>query len=289
MPPALPRPPSRRHPRRGGRDGFTLVEMLAAMAVFVLLALMTAQLLRTAALTTANSTKHLNADGQARLVFDRMQMDLGRMLKRSDVHFEFDKAAGNDRFYFYSEAPGFFGAGVASPQQSDVSLIGYQVASHQLQRLGKGLAWSQVAFLPSTFTIAPGDADFHVLGAAVFRMEIAFLVRQDDTSLLLTDTPPAPGPAFQNLWAIVVAIAILDPDSQKIVSGYDGLVSALPDFTGSRTLSLAAAASPGAAAVNPLMDAWRTAVNDPAFARTAQIPAQAAAQVRTYQRVFSLK
>jgi prepilin-type N-terminal cleavage/methylation domain-containing protein len=84
--------------------------------------------------------------------------------------------------------------------------------------------------------------------------------------------------------AIVVAIAILDSNSRKIMTPAQlgNAAMNLPDF---QEPSLSAATSPTLMAT-----AWQSALNktNPTFASTAVIPSAAAAQIRVYQRYFSL-
>src|SRR4051794_37602138 len=93
------------------RAAFTLTEMIIAMAVLTLLVTFVAQLVNSATILTTNSRKHMDADSQARLVFDRMGGDFSRMLQRSDVDYVFSKQDGNDKMFFYSEAPAYYDGG----------------------------------------------------------------------------------------------------------------------------------------------------------------------------------
>ena len=139
---------------RSRAAAFTLIELLTSMAVLVLLVVAVSQIVNgTTTLSTANR-QHLDADNQARLVFDRMALDFGRMLKRPDVDYIFAPQAGDDKFFFYTEAPGFFyngtgGTAIEASAQSPLSLVGYRVNSqgqkdpYQLSRLGKGLQWDE--------------------------------------------------------------------------------------------------------------------------------------------------
>jgi len=274
------------------RRGFTLVELLTASAVMLLMVAMIVVLLHTASFAIANGGKHLDADGQARQLLGRMQMDFERMLKRDDVYFRFSKLQGNDRCTFYSETSGLFAGGTAPARQSTLSLVSYQFDdSHRMVRYGQGCQWGDVAFSASTEPVlVPTNGE--VISPSVFRFELAFLIRQGDTSLLLTGTPPAPGSqAFQNLRGILIAIAVLDANSQKLLQpgNYGALVAALPDFTGSQALSLADPAHPAADAVDPILSAWRAAVEAPGFASAAGIPPVVAQQVRLYQRIVYLQ
>jgi prepilin-type N-terminal cleavage/methylation domain-containing protein len=298
--------------RKTARNGFTLIEVLTAVSVLSLLVVMISALMNTASITVASSSKRLSADDEARMVFDRMQLDFARMLKRNDVWFQFTRQAdGNDQFSFYSETPGFLGTGATTYTESNLSLVNYQIPSatsnannlpnnqlYQLQRLGQGYQWtdSDVKFSPTSApTVIP--ANFHVISNSVFRMETAFLMRVDDTTVEITNTPPNPGPqAFQNCYAVIVALGVLDSNSQKLVTAttdnFPKLVAALPpvaDGSTPATISLKTTSTPNASTMDPILNSWRNAMAASNFAQTAGIPTVAAQQVRVYQRIFYLQ
>ena len=288
VPLPFPRPPLSASSRRG----FTLVEMLVAATVMTMLVLMIAGLMRGASSTIATSGRHLDADGQARQVLDQIQMDLARMLKRTDIYFQFAKQAGNDQFTFYCETPGLFATGVPSSKQSNLSLLCYRFDdAYQLERLDQGCQWTDVTFSPTAVPVLE-QSNFQVLSSSVFRMEIAFLLRDGDTSLLITGTPPTPGSqAFRNLAAIIVAIAVFDSNSQKLIGSghYPKLISALPDFNGTQSIPLGSTSSPIAGTIDPILSVWHGVINAPNFAEVAGIPPLAAQQVRIYQRIIYLQ
>jgi len=172
------------------RSGFTLIEILTAVTVLTLMLLMVNQLVSSAAAVMSASGKHLDADTQARLIFNRMAVDFSGMMKRTDVDYSTFKNAmtsnaqdgtdtgntsHNDQLAFYSETHGYFSGTIqpAGTSKADLSLVAYMVApvdsngsldtaagTPVLQRLGKGLgwepdtsgagAWSNVAYLPAT-------------------------------------------------------------------------------------------------------------------------------------------
>jgi type II secretory pathway pseudopilin PulG len=130
---------------------FTLVEMIVSIVVLTLLVIMVAQLTSSVTNIVTSNREHLDADNQARLVFDRMANDFDRMARRGDMDCLFSKLDGsgqNDAMYFFSEAPASFDAGVTT-NQSSATLVGYRInfnnASYPnspvLERLGKGLTW----------------------------------------------------------------------------------------------------------------------------------------------------
>lgn len=301
------RPPAWISPR-----GFTLIELLAAMAVVMLLMLTVAQMMNSTSTVTTTSGKRVNADAEARTVFDRMAGDFSHMLKRADVDYDIAKGTGNDAMYFYSAAPSVASsnATVQDPQ-SPVSLVGYRMnAGMQLERVGKGLTWSQVVFLtystqpptnatspaaastiPSAFSadIAAGSTTASVIGENVFRVEFTFLLKPckqaDGTSLpaVYSNDPwdtraghtSLNAIGLADVQAIVVTMAILDSTSKKILpsgTSLSGAASALPDNTDLTKLPA---------------QVWQEAINSGTFA-PAGIPASVARQARIYQRIFPL-
>jgi prepilin-type N-terminal cleavage/methylation domain-containing protein len=144
--PAQQRPPA-------AADAFTLVELLVSMAVLTLLIVFVSQMVSGATKLTTSSHQHLDADEEARLVFDRMGLDFSRMLKRTDVDYIFSTATSetpgaNDAFYFYSEAPGYLNGTTTANAESSITLVGYRIdpsipANPQLSRLGKALTWDE--------------------------------------------------------------------------------------------------------------------------------------------------
>ena len=186
------------------RAGFTIVELLAATAVLTVLILIVSQMVSSTSRTVGHDERRLESDANARMVFDRMQMDLDGMPKRGDLDISFIKNGGNDSFFFYSQAPG---AAATATNRSTLSLVGYAVdTAYHLDRYGKGLFWDggtdTVNFLTfsSTTSYTPEDkstvagtygtalttipltgdvpaAPWQVLSGSVFRMEIVFLLK----------------------------------------------------------------------------------------------------------------
>src|SRR5437899_2999792 len=115
---------------RSSREAFTLVELVVSITVLVLLVTMIAQLFNGAAATTTQGNKHMDGDAQARSVFDRMAIDFGQMIKRSDIDYFLKDSTntqqGNDQFAFYSHVPGYY---PSSGAQSPLSLVAYRVNS----------------------------------------------------------------------------------------------------------------------------------------------------------------
>ncbi|MCX6967295.1 MAG: hypothetical protein NTZ46_05845, partial [Verrucomicrobia bacterium] len=140
------------------------MEMLLAVTLLGMLVYFVTQLTNNATTVTLNSSKRLDADGQARLVFDRMGNDFAKMVGRSDADCIFLKTAQNDAFFFYSESPAYYeDSNTARSRKNSVALIGYRITTTNtfypgfpvLERLGKGLAWDG-----ATSVSAPGSPVF---------------------------------------------------------------------------------------------------------------------------------
>ena len=293
--------------QRGRSGGFTLAELLVSVFVLVLLVFLFTQLLNSAATITTLGNKRMDADSEARQVFDRMALDFAQMVKRSDLDY-FAKntvapnsvggfMSGNDKVAFYSSAPGYY---PSTGSQSPVSLVAYRVnAQNQLERMGVGLVWNAVSstdipvvFMPITISATwPSATDLtasptpepraEVIGPDVFRFEYYYLVRTG-TSPFLSYYPctgvGCVGTDWGSVMAIVVDIALIDPKSkvlltdQQIASlntGSSG--SFLADFGGDDT-------TPG-----HLINTWQKKLNG-----ITTLPRPAVSGIRVYERYFYL-
>ncbi len=306
------------NPRRSlsqARRGFTLIELLTAMTVLTLMLLMVNQIVSTASTAMTMSGRHLDADTQARLIFNRMATDFSGMVKRTDVDYSTFKGpsnpqtGGNDQLAFYSETHGYF-SGASQPTgtgRGDLSLVAYMVANDSttttpsLQRLGKGLgwdpdssaspSWSNAAYMPITFTsrwplLFNGDPDYRTVGNLVFRLEYTYLLKATANSPAQLSITPYSGVTghtsingFADVAAIVVTVAMLDNPGRALVTNYTNLQSntLLPD-----------ASSTDASNGYTPAKSWNDKINSSNFASTAGIPVSAASFVRVYERYFYL-
>ncbi|MEI6491031.1 MAG: prepilin-type N-terminal cleavage/methylation domain-containing protein [Verrucomicrobiota bacterium] len=352
--------------------GFTILELLVSMAVFAMLTVLIAQLTISATAVATSGTKRMDADSQARMIFDRMANDFAKMVKRPDVDCIFAKQPGNDAMFFFSEAPAYSASGLGSTTKNTVALVGYRISTNSpkyqppiyvagypvLERLGETLAWDGTTSNDAAATkdnTAPGgmvffayptgsatpdpastldgnwantigsaanhytdgaDQDYHVLSDTVYRMELAFLLTDGTVSTMPVTNPSTstnnlaasaaptvtadrsagytPGSRWFNtatsrgyictdattgaaVWnpigvqdvsAVIVAIALLDNTSRKIIAGYDSMATALPDAAGS----------------TPIAKTWKNGN----YLTGSGIPQAAASQLRIYQRTFYL-
>ena len=275
--------------------------MLVAISVLALLVLLVTQLVNNAASITTLGNQRMDADSQARPLFERMALDFAQLIKRSDVSY-YSKTAetsmpGNDLLGFYSAVQGYF-----PTAPSPISVVAYRVnsdssnaAAHNcLERMGKGLAWNgasptniPVVFLPLTLhgtwpsvasSSAYDDPDptrrtYEIVGPQVFRFEYYFLEKTTGT---LVPYPAAwtslSAIAPKDVAAIVVAIAILDPRSKVLLSNSQiaALGESLPDY--------GSGWGPG-----ELLARWQSALDS-----ITNVPRPAISGIRLYERSFPI-
>ena len=329
---------------------FTLVEMMVSLAVLALLMAMISQLLDSAISVSTQGNKHMDADAQARAVFDRMGIDFGQIVKRTDVDYflkdvvtsQAGTPAVNDQMAFYSRVPGYNASSTTSLQQSPVSLVAYRITSNpssqyynQLERFGYGLAWNgtsatdePVIFSVASTTLAanpvspyppntisanwpaatwpylnasgtgidPTYAYEEVIGPDVFRMEYYYILRGQTISVTgnstastlpsqLSAVPWYTGVSapftnhtsvngLQDVAAIAVTIAIIDPKSRALVTNTQltTLAGQMNDFSSSM--------KPG-----DLEAQWQAAINAASGTTLSKLAAPA---IRLYRRDFYL-
>lgn len=305
-----------RSPSYPRQMAFSLIELVIAVAVLTMLTLFVAQLVNNASIIVTNSRKHTDAASQARLVFDRMSGDFAKIVRRTDVDYLFSKQPGNDKMFFYSEAPAFFDGGASTfKPRSSVALVGYRInANYQIERFGKLLSWSGggstqpggVVFLtyPPTSKVTPKptplpssllennwtsalgsapaydgvDDDYHVIADQVCRLEFCFQLNNGKYVFDPVGGAESTVHSLDDVSAVVVALVVLDAASQKIVD--ISKVSAA--FSDPTTADLSS--SP------PVLMAehWQKQLYQSNFAQSAGIPREAAAQIRIFERHFRL-
>src|ERR1700731_22224 len=273
---------------RKAEHAFTIAELLVSIAVLVVLILMVSRLFTNTAIVTMSGNKRMDAEAQLRPIFDRMAVDFSQMVTRSDFDFFGKNTAapnsiggsmtGNDQIAFFSTVAGYY---PSSTLQSPLSLVSYRINStstsgsfNKLERLAKGLLWNgasttdaPILLMPLTIgatwptaTNANSDPDYELIGPNVFRFEYYYLLKNGS----LSDTPTA----IQNVAAIAIAIATVDPRSRVLLSDSQvtTLAGRLTDFTTSM--------KPG-----DLLGQWQTTLDG-----VTDMPRPAISAVRIYER-----
>lgn len=279
--------------------GFTLVELLVVITVLTALVLLLTQLINQIALITTLAHKRMDADSQARPLFDRMAVDFSQMIKRSDVAYYLKTAdtpmPGNDLLGFYSAVQGFY-----STTPSPISVVAYRVNSDSsnalahncLERMGKGLDWNgassvntPIVFLPLTLhgtwpsvasSSAYDDADpakraYEIIGPQVFRFEYYYVERATGKLVVYPATwTSLSSVAIKDAAAVVAGIAVIDSRSKALLtnSQVEALIDSLPDYSTGWGLG-------------ELRTRWQSALES-----VADLPRAATAGVRVYERCF---
>jgi len=280
--------------------GFTLAELLVSVGVLVLLTLLATQLIHSAATIMTLGHRQMDADAQARELFDRMAIDFAQMIRRADVDYYLKSSTtandcrlctrqrGNDQIAFYSNVPGW--SAITGAQQGPISIIGYRInasgttLSNRIERLGEALVWngatsdtrsdgrpaSVIFWAPlnpwSTLTNNP----FDIIGRDVFRFEYYYLLKNGD----LSATPwyaTSSVRGLQDVSAIIVDVAVIDRRNRVLLSNSDiaGLAEDLADYSEE---------APGG-----LLAGWRAILDG-----NASLPRPVLSSVRLYERSFYL-
>ena len=281
-------------------NAFTLAELVLSIGLLLLLVLLTTQLLNSAATIVTLGHRQMNADSEARELFDRMAIDFAQMVKRADVDYYLKSSTtasdctlctrqrGNDQIAFYSTVPGW--SALTGAQQSPISIVGYRIHvspdtfSNRMERLCEGLIWNgatsdrrgddrpaSVIFWAALNPWAnASNTPFDIISPDVFRFEYYYLLKNGDLSSIPWYTISSVR-GMQDVSAIIVDIAVLDPKSRVLLTNSDitGLAEELPDYGGQ---------VPGG-----LLAGWRTALD-----ANRTLPRPALSSVRLYERCFHL-
>jgi prepilin-type N-terminal cleavage/methylation domain-containing protein len=275
--------------RKRKYQGFTLTEMLLATAMLALIVVFVSRLFSSAVSITTTGTKPIDCDLQARQLFDRLAIDLAQMIKRPDVDYYVksivDPEVGNDRIAFFSQVRGYY---PSTGYNDPTTLVAYRINSdsgapsfNKMQRMGKGLLFNGVSptstpmvfgtsaivnTWPAATDNSSADDDYETVGPQIFRFEYFYCLKGGGFG----DNPG--GPAMQDVAAISVCIAVVDPKSKVLLS--DTQVGTLAD----RMNDFSPVMGPG-----ELKAQWQSALDN-----TNDMPRPTIAAVRLYQRSFHL-
>jgi prepilin-type N-terminal cleavage/methylation domain-containing protein len=211
---------------------FTLIEMLVAMSILALLVLVVGQIINMTSQSVAINSKKLDGMGQVRMALDWIGLDIVGRLNRTDVGHGCVKVDNNsnDALGFYSEVDAYSGG-------RRIAAVGYRIQEpnpaptrgqpFQLERGVEGTDWALTGGVRFSQAFPVIDnANYEVLADSILRIEFCYL-KTDGTLSNFAATD------LSDVSAIVVALAVLDSTSRKIVgaSELDQLSKALPDST----------------------------------------------------------
>jgi len=192
--------------------GFSLVELLVAIAVFLLVAITVVSIADSTAKLSSLSSSRMAADATARQALDRMSADFSHAILRPELPDRIEKLSGNDRLVFYVRTDSY------NPSHDrGISTVAYEVQNFMLMRGVDGFTWtdgggSQLSFAGLTWPTgetsfiedrnaaaarlpqidSSDEEKFEVLSTGVFRFEFCFLLKDGTLSTIPIMTPPTP-------------------------------------------------------------------------------------------------
>jgi len=225
--------------------GFTLIELMVAMAVFAMMAVLLVVMVDGTSRVTGQSHRRISGDAGARQTLDRISADVARAIMRDDLPFRVDKTVGNDGISFLANVDGY-------TEGRGMSVISYNGSNGTLQRGVDATSWTDgsEAMDFTSVTNAAANAgylerpgmDYEIIAQDVFRLEIAFLMGDGTIKANIgSPTNATPGvaslasssgtPASNTIKAIIIGIASIDERSREALgtAGVTALQGAFPD------------------------------------------------------------
>lgn len=272
----------KQQPRR--RSGFSLLEVMAAVAVLALMLALLTQLSSSTMRATTVTMKQIEATRSARAVLDTLSEDLAALVTSNDAASLFIKTDGADsRLVFVTLRRG--------PQGSNARFIAvdYALQNGTVTRTVSPLAWNAVDFATAAFATNT-LADTSVLAEGIVRFEAVLNLDNGDTRTLAD--PGSWKAAEWNGTALpadfyAIHLSRDEPDSvQPKVAGLTVAIAALDmgSYRLPNTDQIAAKLPPAVANQTPL-DTWKIAMTPGSMTG---IPEVAVAALRILQRTYPL-
>lgn len=214
----ISRPPRRR--------GFTLVELIVAMAIFTVILLVTAQVSDSALTITRSTEARLAAQREASVAAQQLRTDFAQRIQRLDTPVRFEKKIGSDSLVLLTKRLGY-SDGLGTPDRA-VSIIEYRIetgatqqAANGLLRASRGIGYgddltARPALDKGTLALAtlpeegPEKLDarhFQMLAPGVIRLELSFLINDKAMPIRMG------APEDQELIdGVIATVCILEPD-----------------------------------------------------------------------------
>jgi len=170
------------------RRGFTLIEMLVAMAVLALVTIVLAQMLQAASQTWLTGQARVNNFNKGRSMLDLLVRDLQGGLYRDDL-----PAFPNGDVAFYTERAGFSGGTNATRNLSWVQYGLGTTSNTILQRSDLAVAWNAANSLAFGSTNVPTGATARDTAPGVVGFQVQFLYADGSmsTNYVATNRPRA--------------------------------------------------------------------------------------------------
>ena len=250
--------------------GFTLVELLVAMAILAVILVGTVQITGVAQGSVRWAEKKIAGDSGARQLTALLERDLREMIRRPDAPFDFMVQPGNDALAFLATRAGYARGDTAADRSA--SLVRYEAdPDGRFTRACLGFGYEgedTVPLDPAAALPDIPDENRQVVSDTVFRVEFEFLV-DDGAKVVRQQKAPA---TLDLLRGIVTTVAVLDPQSRGVLNAGD-----LPKLT--------ALFDDSRDAETPATD-WTATVLANTTRGTSGIPADVFRGVRVYEQTL---
>ena len=207
-------------------QGFTLLEILAAMAVLSLLGGMILMMISASSATAKRMGNNFDSLAGARAAGNRIQTDWTTRPKLLGAAAPAVKFPGNDTLAFYSFAP-------AQGTERGLAAVHYRVRDGALglERATLRIGWETAPLLSVSPAPTPG-AEYQLLAPMIIRMEIAYV--------LPNGTLAAEIPAGSRAQSLVLTYATLEESARNQLSEADTrqIVDSLADSGTASTAGL---------------------------------------------------
>lgn len=266
--------------------GFSLVEILVAIAVLCLILVMLSQLSSNTMQITSTSQKQMEATRQARAILDTMRDDLGNLVVQNGAATVFAKTDGlNSKLVFvtYRRGP----QGVSDQRFMAVS---YALVGTQMVRNYAMISWKDVDLMSKAFQ-ATSSTLSGVIAENILRFEVVMLLDNGNVVPLTTTgswlvTTWNEDPVPEGFFALRLTGSTVDRTQSKVraltvaVAALDGKSLLLPNAT-----NILTALIPSDTGKTPL-ESWNGVINQGGLSA---YPRPAAAALRIVQRTFPLQ
>lgn len=201
-----------RRSARGQQSGFSLIEILVAVAVLSLLVIMLGQMLGSMSRAWVNGQRRVNNFSKARALLDLMVRDLQGCVFRPDL-----AAFSGSSVAFYTKNPG---AGSVFDSLRNLSLVNYSIdtssSNSTLQRGDMAITWDQSAASMSfgnTSSLPLSKVVARDTSPGVVGLKVLFILQDGTFSSTYSYNPSNP------VRAIGVALAVIDDQTIQQLSG----------------------------------------------------------------------
>jgi len=196
---------------RKSAQGFTLIEVLLATAIFSLLLVALLTMSNGTNLLTRTATRNIDASSKLRTVFDRFLVDWENAITDSETPIDVEvDADGNNQIAFLSRVDGSGG-------EREIAVVRYRIRSdgttYLMERAAQGTLLSDPS-RRSPSDVPFTDADFEPLATGVFRLVIQFIDKNGD---FVTPTPVGLV-QWKNIQSLMVSSAAFDDRANVIAS-----------------------------------------------------------------------